>query len=145
MTPDWILLHLTPVSHYLFMIITFTGTWHDYYNATICTPELLYTWTPETERFLILYSWYYTLVDSRNWLIMDIGSLWTHCGHYHWTICNNWTTFTVIGETDGYWYSFHVYGPYKCITNTWVHLEVTRYFRGVYWHPYSSVLLPGVP
>jgi len=48
-TPDWILLHLTPVLHGIFMIITFTGTWHDYYIITrhlvllnSCTPELLY-------------------------------------------------------------------------------------------------------
>jgi len=51
-TPDWILSHLTLVLHCLFMIITFTGTWHDYYTATrhlvflySCTLELLYSWT----------------------------------------------------------------------------------------------------
>jgi len=48
-TLDWILLHLTPVLHDIFKIITFTGTWHDYYIVTrhlvllnSCTPELLY-------------------------------------------------------------------------------------------------------
>jgi len=48
-TLDWILLHLTPVLHGIFKIITFTGTWHDYYIVTrhlvllnSCTPELLY-------------------------------------------------------------------------------------------------------
>ena len=39
-TLDWILLPLTPVLHCLFMIITFTGTWHDYYTTTIW-----YSWT----------------------------------------------------------------------------------------------------
>jgi len=44
---------------------------------------------------------------------MDIGLLWIPCGHYHWTICNNWTTYTGTGETDGYRYSFCVYGGHK--------------------------------
>ena len=61
---------LAPLIHVLygiFMTITFTGTWHDYYIITrhlvllnSCTPELLYTWTPEIGRLLtlllILYS-----------------------------------------------------------------------------------------
>ena len=48
-TPDWILLRLTPVLHDIFMTITFTGTWHDCYTTTrplvllnSCTPEFLY-------------------------------------------------------------------------------------------------------
>ena len=55
---------LSPLIHVLygiFMTITFTGTWHDYYNIIrhlvlldSCTPELLYTWTPELGRLLIL-------------------------------------------------------------------------------------------
>ena len=40
-TPDWILLHLAPVLHCLFMIITFTGTWHD----IILLPDIWYSWT----------------------------------------------------------------------------------------------------
>ena len=62
-TPDWILLYLTPVLHCIFMTITFTGTWHDYYIVSrhlvllnSCAPELLYTWTPQKGRLLILYS-----------------------------------------------------------------------------------------
>jgi len=49
-TPDWILLPLIPVLYCIFMTITFTGTWHDYYIATghlvllnSCASELLYT------------------------------------------------------------------------------------------------------
>ena len=52
-TSDWILFNLTPVLHCLFMIIAFTGTWHDYYTVTrhlvllnSCTPKLLCSWTP---------------------------------------------------------------------------------------------------
>jgi len=56
---------LTPVLHCVFMIITFTGTWHDYYIVT---------------RHLVLLNSY---------------------GHYHWTISNNWTTYTRTGEIDG--------------------------------------------
>ena len=36
-----LLLHPAPVLQCLFMIITFTGTWHNYYNTTIW-----YSWTP---------------------------------------------------------------------------------------------------
>ena len=60
-TPDCGLLYLTPVLHGIFMIITVTETWHDYYIVTIhlvllnpCTPELLYSWTPEKGWLLIL-------------------------------------------------------------------------------------------
>jgi len=42
----------------------FRGTWHDYYTAIkhlvllfSCTLELMYSWTPEIGRLLILYSW----------------------------------------------------------------------------------------
>ena len=114
------------------MIFTFTGTWHNYYivieiwyswtpvllkllhSWNSCTPELLYTWTPETGRLLILYFWYYTPVDLRNRITMNIGLLWMPCGHYHWTICNNWTTYTGMGETDEYRYNLHVYDGLKC-------------------------------
>jgi len=58
-TPDWILLYLTLVLYCIFMIITFTGTWHDYYAVSrplvllnSCAPELLcVAW-----RLLILFS-----------------------------------------------------------------------------------------
>ena len=47
----------------IFMIINFTGTWYNYYIVTrhlvllnSCASELLYTWTPEKGRLLILYS-----------------------------------------------------------------------------------------
>ena len=70
-----------------------------------CAPELLYSWTPITGRFLILFSWCHTLVDPRNWLIMDVGLLCIHCGHYHWTIyIIKYSTYTGMGETDEYWY-----------------------------------------
>ena len=66
-TLDRTLPPLIPVLYGIFMTITFTGTWHDYYIITrhlvllnSCTPELLYTWTPEIGRLLtlllILYS-----------------------------------------------------------------------------------------
>jgi len=65
---DLILWHLTGYYNtwhlYLFAyswLSLFTGTWHDYYIITrhlvllnSCTPELLYTWTPEIGRLLIL-------------------------------------------------------------------------------------------
>jgi len=91
------------------MIIAFTGTWHDYYTATRHL-VLLYSWTPETGRLMILYSWYYTPIDPRNWLIMDIGLLWTHCGHCHCTIYNKVLNLHRDGGNDGYRYSFRVYG-----------------------------------
>jgi len=49
MTPDWILLHLTPVLHCIFMIITVTRTltWLLYYYQTSGTPVLLNPYTPE--------------------------------------------------------------------------------------------------
>ena len=56
-------------------------TWHLYYLAyswlLYCyqifgTPELLYSWTPEKGWLLILYSWYYTPVNSLSWIIMII-------------------------------------------------------------------------
>jgi len=87
------------------MIVTFTGTWYDYYIITrhlvlldFCTPELLCSWTPVIGRLLTLCSWYYIPVDPRNWIIMDIGLLWTPCGHYHWTISKNWTTYIGMGK-----------------------------------------------
>jgi len=66
-TLDRTLPPLIPVLYDIFMTITFTETWHDYYIITrhfvllnSCTPELLYTWTPEIWRLLtlllILYS-----------------------------------------------------------------------------------------
>jgi len=43
--------------------IIFTGTWHSYYTTTrhlvllnSCAPKLMYSWTLETGRLLILYS-----------------------------------------------------------------------------------------
>ena len=62
---------VAPVLYCIFMTITFTGTWHDYYTVTrylvllnsctlellnSCTPELLYSWTLEKGWLLILYS-----------------------------------------------------------------------------------------
>jgi len=45
---------VAPVLFYIFMTITFTGTWHDYYIVTrylvllnSCAPELLHSWTLE--------------------------------------------------------------------------------------------------
>ena len=153
MTPDWILWHLTPVLYYRFMTIIFIGTWHDYYIITrhlvllnSCAPELLYTRTPETERLLTLCSWYYTHVDPRNKITMDIGLLWIPCGHSHWTICNNWITYTGTWEIDGYGYSFCVYGG---------HTNVVQLILGIRpggdqvfsWGVLAPLLpcLPGVP
>jgi len=73
---DLVLIHLTwycdtwlitvihcTLLYCIFMIITFTGTWHDYYTVTkhlvllnSCTLELLYSWTRVTGRLLILCS-----------------------------------------------------------------------------------------
>ena len=105
-TPDWLLLYLTPILYCIF--ITFSRTRHDYYVVTrllvllnLCTPELLYSWTPVTGRLLILYSWYYTPVNPRNWIIMVIGLLYTSYGHYLWAIyIIKYSTYTGVGETD---------------------------------------------
>jgi len=106
----------------------FYYTWHLYYIAsswlsllrgldmilycyqTSDTPELLYSWTPKIWRLLILYSWYYTPIAPRNWIIMDIVLLWIHCGHHHWTIYNKVLKLHRDRKTDGYRYSFSVYG-----------------------------------
>jgi len=52
MTPDRILLPLIPILYGIFMTITFTRTWHDYYIVTrylvllnFCAPELMCSWT----------------------------------------------------------------------------------------------------
>ena len=63
-------------------------------------PDILYPWTPVLLNSCALEllipepleqgdSWYYTPVEPRNWLIMDIGLLWIPCGYYHWTISIN--------------------------------------------------------
>jgi len=90
-TFDLILRHLTPVLHCIFMIITFTGTWHDYY---IVTGYLVLLNSCILEPLKKGDSWYYTPVDPHNWITMNIGLLRIPCGHYHWTICSNWTTYT---------------------------------------------------
>jgi len=67
-TLDQTLPLLIPVLYDIFMTITFSGTWHDYYTITrylvllnSYTSQLLYTWTPEIGRLLtlllILYSY----------------------------------------------------------------------------------------
>jgi len=65
--------------------------WLLYYYQTLvllnsCTPELLYTWTPEIGRLLtlllILYSCW-----APNRITMDIGLLWIPYGHYYLTLC----------------------------------------------------------
>jgi len=111
-TLDLILWHLTVYYH----------TWHLYYFAYSwlsllrgldmiiillqdiwysCAPELLYSWTPVTGRLLILFSWCHTPVDPRNWLIMDIGLLWTPCGYYHWAIYNK--VFNLHWDGKNWW------------------------------------------
>ena len=74
-----------------------------------CTSELLYSWTLEIGRVMILYSWYYTPFDPRNWLIMNIG-----CEHTANIVIGQsvikYSTYTGTGKTDGYRYSFCVYG-----------------------------------
>ena len=98
---------LDTVLHCIFMIITFTGTWHDCYTATrhlvlmnSCTPVFLNPLNRETPDIilLILYScWSLKLGNHGYWITVNI--LWTLS---LWTICNNWTTYTETGETDGY-------------------------------------------
>ena len=60
-------------------------------------------YTPE---IIILYhtysSCYYIIFNSRKPIIINI-------------ICNNWTTYTGTGKTDGYRYSFHFYGGHTNI------------------------------
>ena len=83
--PDWILLHLTPVLPCIFMIITLTGLG----MVIILLPDIWYSWTPVLLNSCILEplkkgdSWYYTPIDPRNWITMNIGLLWILCGHYH--------------------------------------------------------------
>ena len=72
---------------------------HDYhfYGDLIITlsPDIWYSWTPILLNSCIPAplekgdSWYYTPVDPRNRITMNIGLLWTPCGHYHWTNYNN--------------------------------------------------------
>jgi len=104
-------------------------TWHLYYIASswlsllweldmiiILLPDIWYSWTPvllnsyapELLCFWTLEqgdSWYHTPIDPCNWLIMDIGILCIHCGHYHWiTYIIKYSTYTGVGKTDGYRY-----------------------------------------
>ena len=62
-TPDWILLHRTPYFFAYSWLSLLRGL--DYYTGTrhlvllnSCTPELLYSWTPEKGWLLILYSYW---------------------------------------------------------------------------------------
>jgi len=106
--------------------------------------DIWYSWTPVLLNSCILEplkrgdSWYYTHVYPRNWITMNIGLLWIPCGHYHWTICNNWITCTGMGKTDEYRYSLHVYDGIKVSHGHILgfDLEAIRCFHGVYWHPY---------
>ena len=89
---DLILWHLTGYYYtghlYFFAYSWLSLLWGlEYYIVTrhlvllnSCTPELLYSWNPEK-------GWlrYYTPVDPRNKITMNIALLWTPCGHYHWT------------------------------------------------------------
>ena len=72
MTPDWIYYteHRTLC---IFMIITFTGAWLLYCYQTFGTPVLLNSCIPEPLKRGD--SWYYTPVDPRNRIIMNIGLL----------------------------------------------------------------------
>jgi len=113
--------------------------WLLYCNQTFGTPELLCSWTPVYLNPLKRRdSWYYTPIDSRYRITKDIGLLWIPCGHYHWIICNNWTTYTGRGKLM-YQYSLHVYDDLKVSRDHILgfDMEATRCFRGVYWHPYS--------
>ena len=107
-----VLVHLTwycaPILYYIFMTITFTGTWHDYYPVTrylvllnSCTLELLYSWTPEKGWLLILYSWYYTHVNSRSWIIMVILYTLVDIIFGQCIYIIKYSTYTGVGETDG--------------------------------------------
>ena len=72
----WYTWHLTSVLPDIFMIIMWPDIWHSCISCTPVSPELLYSWTPEIGRLLtlllILYSWYYTPVNSCSWIIMII-------------------------------------------------------------------------
>ena len=65
--------------------------------------------------------------------------LWIPCGHYHWTICNNWITYTGMRETNEYRYSLHVYDGLIVSRGHILgfDLEAPGCFHGVYWHPCS--------
>ena len=89
-TPTLGMLYLTPVFDMLYICHMIYNTWylapdtwHLYYltyswllcdqtSGTPVSPVLLYSWTPEKGWLLILYSWYYTPVNSCSWIIMVI-------------------------------------------------------------------------
>ena len=66
---------------------------HDYHFygdlIIILSQDIWYSWTPVLLNSCIPEplkkgdSWYYTPVDPRNRITMNIGLLWTPCGHYH--------------------------------------------------------------
>ena len=62
----------------------FMGTWLLYCYQTFGTPVLLNSCIPEPLKKGD--SWYYTSVDPRNRITMNIWLLWTPCGYYHWII-----------------------------------------------------------
>ena len=95
----------------------------DYYIITIYlvllnsyTPELLYTWTPEIGR-LLTFSWYYTLVDPRNRITMNID----YCEYPVDIITGQILILDNLhrdGETGEYRYSLHVYDGLIAVSYT---------------------------
>jgi len=83
-TPDWLLFYLASVLYCIFMILTFTGTWLLYCYQTFDTPVLLNSYILEPLKKGD--SRYYSPIDPRNEITMNMELLRIPCGHYYWTI-----------------------------------------------------------
>jgi len=74
-TPDWILLHLTPILHCMFMIITLRGL----DMIIILLPDIWYSYTPG-----LLYSWTHVspvLISPALLLLLIARSYWRPTEH----------------------------------------------------------------
>jgi len=91
---DMILWHLTGY-YYTRHLYLFAYSWLSLLwglgMIIILLPDIWYSWTLVLLNYCIPKplekgdSCYYTPVDPRNRITMNIGLLWTLCGHYHWT------------------------------------------------------------
>ena len=93
-TFDLILCHLTEyyyIWHLYYIVYSWLSLLQGLDMIIILLQDLWYSWTPVLLNSCIPEplkrgdSWYYTPVDPRNRITMNIGLLWTPCGHYHWT------------------------------------------------------------